>query len=471
MHSSRTVARSGAAAAAVPAACPPSQPCFSQCLQPRQQQQQTQQRWQQQRHVCRAAPGSEVDQTLNPRVASLSVSKTMALTDMARSMKESGIDVIGLAAGEPDFDTPGPIVEAGIQALRDGVTRYTPNTGTAALRAAIAKKLKVDNGLEYNPANEIVVSNGAKQSIWQALLATVSPGDDVIIPAPYWVSYPEMARLAGANPVIVTTSSEGGFIMTADQLEAALTPRSRLLILCTPSNPTGAVYPKETLEAIAAVVAKHPRLLVLSDEIYESIIYQPAQHISFGGLPGMWGRTLTVNGFSKAYAMTGWRLGYLAAPRHFAAAAAAIQSQSTSGASSIAQAAALAALDLGPRGGDTVTSMVSSFEQRCKYVVERLRQIPGIKLAQPQGAFYVLPDMSSFFGPGVEIEGFGPVPDCDALAMYLIKVANVALVPGDAFGAPQCLRISYAASMDTLKEALDRVVAALEPSKITRNKA
>eukprot|EP00878_Enallax_costatus_P027045 GHUV01029077.1.p1 GENE.GHUV01029077.1~~GHUV01029077.1.p1 ORF type:complete len:426 (+),score=84.05 GHUV01029077.1:51-1328(+) len=313
---------------------------------------------QQLRAATADAPAVTVDQTLNPLVASLSVSKTMALTDLARSMKESGIDVIGLAAGEPDFDTPEEIVEAGIEALRDGFTRYTPNTGTSNLRQAICNKLKVDNGLDYSP-DEIVVSNGAKQAIWQGLLATVSPGDEVIIPAPYWVSYPEMARLANAKPVVVNTTPDQGFIMMAQQLEAVLTPRSRLLILCTPSNPTGAVYSLEQLQAIAEVVSRHPRLLVMSDEIYESICYPPAQHHSFAALPGMWERTLTVNGFSKAYAMTGWRLGYLAAPKHFAKAAAAIQSQSTSGASSIAQQAALAALALGPKGGGSPSFVAS----------------------------------------------------------------------------------------------------------------
>uniref|UniRef100_A0A383W2F2 Aminotransferase class I/classII large domain-containing protein n=1 Tax=Tetradesmus obliquus TaxID=3088 RepID=A0A383W2F2_TETOB len=447
---------------------PPRSTAAAVIAAPRLVQQQRQQQLALMRAAAAADASVSVDQTLNPLVASLSVSKTMALTDLARSMKESGIDVIGLAAGEPDFDTPEEIVDAGIEALRDGFTRYTPNTGTSKLRQAIVDKLKVDNGLEYSP-DEIVVSNGAKQAIWQGLLATVSPGDEVIIPAPYWVSYPEMARLAGANPVVVPTSAEQGFLMSPEQLEAALTPKSRLLILCTPSNPTGAVYPAEHLEALAKVVARHPRLLVMSDEIYESICYEPARHVSFAGLPDMWGRTLTVNGFSKAYAMTGWRLGYLAAPKHFAKAAAAIQSQSTSGASSIAQQAALAALALGPRGGKPVAQMVAAFRERRDYVVERLQQIPGVKLAEPQGAFYVLPDMSAFFGPGVEAKGYGPIPDADALAMYLIQQAHVALVPGDAFGAPECIRISYAASMATLKEALDRLVRALQPDVFTRS--
>lgn len=390
----------------------------------------------------------------------------MALTDLAQSMKEAGVDVIGLAAGEPDFDTPAEIVEAGVEALRKGYTRYTPNTGTSALRKAICTKLKEDNGLDYTP-DDVVVSNGAKQSIWQAVLATCSPGDEVLIPAPFWVSYPEMARLAGAKPVIINTGPEDGFLVSAEKLKAALTPRSRLLILCTPSNPTGAVYSKSQLEALAAVVAEHPRLLVLSDEIYEYILYAPAQHVSFAALPGMYERTLTVNGFSKAYAMTGWRLGYLAAPRYLAKACAVIQSQSTSGASSIAQHAAVTALGLGRGGGAPVKKMVDAFAERKDYVA-RFREIPGVNLVEPQGAFYVLPEMSQFFGPGAEAPGFGPVPDSDAFCRYLIEVANVAVVPGEAFGAPSCIRISYAASMDTLKKAMDRIVAALSPDKYKR---
>ncbi|KAJ9530043.1 hypothetical protein QJQ45_023324 [Haematococcus lacustris] len=417
-----------------------------------------------------------VDSTLNPLVANVKPSKTMALTDLATSMKEKGIDVIGLAAGEPDFDTPAAIVAAGIEALQRGMTRYTPNTGTTALRKAICKKLKDDNGLEYAP-NEVVVSNGAKQSIWQAVLATCSPGDEVIIPAPYWVSYTEMATLAGAQPVVIPTTPEEGFILSADKLEAHLTPRSRLLILCSPSNPTGAVYSRldsraagqrAALEALADVVRRHPRLLVLSDEIYEYIIYKPAEHHSFGALPGMWERTLTVNGFSKAYAMTGWRLGYLAGPHHYVAAAAVIQSQSTSGASSIAQHAGVTALQLGPGGGQPVQDMLHAFRQRRDMIVSRLRAIPGVKLAEPQGAFYVLPEMSAFFGPGCEAKGWGHVPDSDAFCRYLIERAHVAVVPGDAFGADACIRISYAASLETLTAAMDRIAAALSPEVYTR---
>ncbi|KAK3278876.1 Aspartate aminotransferase, cytoplasmic isozyme 1 [Cymbomonas tetramitiformis] len=406
---------------------------------------------------------AEVDQNLNPRVAALKPSKTMALTDLAMELKAQGVPVIGLAAGEPDFDTPAPIIEAGIRALREGYTRYTPNAGTAALRRAICEKLKADNGLDYLPEN-IVVSNGAKQSIAQAVLATCSPGDEVIIPAPYWVSYPEMVRLSGATPVVIPSSIDDGFLLSPEALAAAISPATRVLILCTPSNPSGAVYPEETLLALSEIVAQHPRLLVISDEIYEHIMYAPASHCSFAALPGMWERTLTVNGFSKAYAMTGWRLGYLAAPKHFATATARIQSQNTSGASSVAQEAALAALEFGVGGGEPVAEMVTAFRARRDYVVERLNAMDGVRCLTPQGAFYVLPEVSSFFGPEVEAEGFGPVEDVDALCRYLVTKAQVALVPGDAFGEPRCLRISYAASMDTLEEALNRMEAALEPS-------
>lgn len=421
------------------------------------------------RALCRSmaamqqpALASEVDQTLNARVAALKPSKTMALTDLARSLRESGADVIGLAAGEPDFDTPEDIAEAGMAAIRDGHTRYTPNTGTAVLREAICAKLKADNGLEYLP-NEIVVSNGAKQAIWQAILATCSEGDEVIIPAPYWVSYPEMARLAGAQSVVIDTKP-CGFVLTADALRSALTPKSRILILCTPSNPTGAVYSRQALEALAEVVAQHPRLLVLSDEIYEYIVYHPATHISFGSLPGMFHRTITVNGFSKAFAMTGWRLGYLAAPSHFAAAAAAIQSQSTSGASSIAQHAAVTALGLGPGGGPPVAAMVAAFRDRRDFLCKALKRIPGVQLDEPAGAFYMFPDVSEFFGPETSADQFGPVPDVDSLCRYLIQSVGLALVPGDAFGAASCLRISYAASMETLEDAAQRLARGLHKS-------
>ncbi|CAN0877696.1 Bifunctional aspartate aminotransferase and glutamate/aspartate-prephenate aminotransferase [Linum grandiflorum] len=271
-------------------------------------------------------PVVELDISLSPRVNSVKPSKTVAITDQATALAEAGVPVIRLAAGEPDFDTPAAIAEAGINAIREGYTRYSPNAGTNELRSAICKKLKDENGISYSP-DQVLVSNGAKQSIVQAVLAVCSPGDEVVIPAPFWVSYPEMARLADATPVILPTSISKNFLLDPKLLESKLTEKSRLLILCSPSNPTGSVYPKELLEEIAKIVAKHPRLLVLSDEIYEHIIYKPSKHTSFASLPGMWERTLTVNGFSKAFAMTGWRLGYIAGPKHFVAACNKIQSQ------------------------------------------------------------------------------------------------------------------------------------------------
>ena len=300
------------------------------------------------------------------------------------------------------------------------------------------------------------------------MIATCGPGDEVIVPAPYWVSYPEMCRLAGAEPVVVTTTADEGFLLTADKLRATLTDDSRLLILCSPSNPSGAVYTKEALEAIADVVRSHPRLLVLADEIYEHIIYEPAKHFSFAALPGMRERTLTVNGFSKAFAMTGWRLGYLAAPQHFATATAKIQGQTTSGPSSISQEAAMAALGLGKFGGAPVATMKAAFQKRRDYVFDRLSKIEGVKLASPQGAFYVFPDVSGLVGDGCVAEGFGPIADADALCEYLLEKAQVALVPGSAFGNPECLRISYAASDETLREALDRIEKALAPEVYVR---
>lgn len=415
----------------------------------------------------RAAVSQAVDRSLNPLVAACKPSKTVALTDLALSLKQQGVDVIGLAAGEPDFDTPEPVAEAGRQAITNGVTRYSPNVGTMELRQAICKKLKEENGLTYEPA-DVVLSNGAKQSIWQCVLAVCGPGDEVIVPAPYWVSYVEMVRLAGATPIVVETTAEEGYMLTPEKLKAAMTEKSRLIILCTPSNPTGAVYSRAGLEALAKVVGQHPRLLVMSDEIYEHIIYPPAEHISFGTLPDMYDRTFTVNGFSKAFAMCGWRLGYVAAPRHFAKACSIIQSQCTSGPSSIAQKAALAALELGPGGGEAVLAMKLEYQKRRDYIVERLLAIDGVKIAVPEGAFYVLPDMSAFFGPGVSVEGFGEIPDSDALCRYFIEVARVALVPGEAFGSPNTVRISYAASMDNIGKAMDRLDDALQGGKFTR---
>lgn len=400
-----------------------------------------------------------VDISLSPRVNSVKPSKTVAITDQATALVQAGVPVVRLAAGEPDFDTPAPITEAGIKAIRDGHTRYTPNAGTLELRQAICQKLKEENGISYTP-DQILVSNGAKQSILQAVVAVCSPGDEVVIPAPFWVSYPEMARLADATPVILPTRIEDNFLLDPKLLESKITEKSRLLILCSPSNPTGSVYPRELLEKIAEIVAKHPRLLVLSDEIYEHIIYAPATHTSFASLPGMWERTLTVNGFSKAFAMTGWRLGYLAGPKHFVSACGKIQSQSTSGASSISQKAAVAALGMGYAGGEAVATMVKAFRERRDYLVKSFGELAGVKISEPQGAFYLFLDFSSYYG--AEVEGFGVINNSESLCRYLLEKGQVALVPGDAFGDDTCIRISYAASLSMLQDAVERIKKSLE---------
>ncbi|KAG5534192.1 hypothetical protein RHGRI_022358 [Rhododendron griersonianum] len=393
----------------------------------------------------------EVDISLSPRVNSVKPSKTVAISDQATALVQAGVPVIRLAAGEPDFDTPTVIAEAGMNAIREGYTRYTPNAGTLELRSAICDKLKEENGISYTP-DQILVSNGAKQSVLQAVLAVCSPGDEVIIPGPFYVSYPEMARLADATPVILPTHISEDFLLDPKLLESKLSDKSRLLIICNPSNPTGSVYPRKLLEQIAQVVAKHPRLLVLSDEIYEHIIYAPATHTSFASLPGMWERTLTVNGFSKTFAMTGWRLGYLAGPKHFVVACGKIQSQATSGASSISQKAAVAALGMGYAGGVAVATMVKAFKERRDYLVQTFGELEG-------GAFYIFLDFSSYYG--TEAEGFGMIKDSESLCRYLLDKGQVAVVPGDAFGDDTCIRISYAASLSTIQAAADSIKNAL----------
>uniref|UniRef100_A0A2N9HKT6 Bifunctional aspartate aminotransferase and glutamate/aspartate-prephenate aminotransferase n=1 Tax=Fagus sylvatica TaxID=28930 RepID=A0A2N9HKT6_FAGSY len=404
------------------------------------------------RNIIVKAEKVEIDLCLSPRVNSVKPSKTVAITDQATALALAGVPVIRLAAGEPDFDTPAAISEAGKNAIREGFTRYTPNAGTVELRQAICHKLKEENGISYTP-DQILVSNGAKQSILQAVLAVCSPGDEVIIPAPFWVSYPEMARLADATPVIIPTHISENFLLDPKVLESKITEKSRVLILCSPSNPTGSVYPKRLLEEIAQVVAKHPRLLVLSDEIYEHIIYAPATHTSFASLPGMWERTLT------AFAMTGWRLGYIAGPKHFVAACGKIQSQSTSGASSISQKAGVAALGLGYAGGEAVSIMVKAFRERRDYLVKSFGELEGVKISEPQGAFYLFIDFSHYYG--TKVEGFGKIENSESLCRYLLDEGQVALVPGDAFGDDTCIRISYAASLTTIQAAVERIKKAL----------
>ncbi|SHK59030.1 pyridoxal phosphate-dependent aminotransferase [Rhodothermus profundi] len=391
---------------------------------------------------------------LNPRVMAVQPSATLAMTARARQLRREGKPVIGLSAGEPDFDTPAPITEAAIQAIREGFTHYTENAGMLELREAICRKLAEENGLEYTP-DQILCTNGAKQAVAMAIEVLCRPEDEVLIPAPYWVSYPEMVRLAGATPVILPTSVETGYRLTPAQLEAAITERTRLLILCSPSNPTGTVYTPEELEALAEVLRRHEHVYVLSDEIYEYILFD-AEHLSFARLPGMKARTITVNGFSKGFAMTGWRLGYLAAEQPIVRAAAKVQSQFTSAPCSISQKAGLAALQMDKA---PIQEMVAAFRQRRDFVLERLQAIEGITCPKPEGAFYLFPQVSAFYGRRTP-DG-QTITDSESLCLYLLEQCHVALVPGQAFGDPNGLRISYAASMEDLREAMERIEAGL----------
>lgn len=377
-------------------------------------------------------------------------SATLAMSARAKALKREGKPVVSLSAGEPDYNTPAPIAEAGLRAIREGFTHYTENAGIPELRETICAKLKRDNGLAYEP-DQVLCSNGAKQSVALGMHVVCRPGDEVLIPAPYWVSYPEMARFAGAEPRILPTPVENGYRVTPEALERALSSRTRVLVLCSPSNPTGTVYTPSELRALAEVLAAHDGVYVLSDEIYEHVCFD-AEHVAFASLPGMKERTLTVNGFSKAYAMTGWRLGYMAGPRAVVTAAAKVQGQLTSAPCSITQKAGVAALqmDMAP-----VREMVASFRERRDYVLGRLEALDGARCPTPEGAFYLFPEVSAYFGS--EAPGGRRIDTSEDLCFYLLEEHHVALVPGDAFGAPDGLRISYAASMDDLATAMDRI--------------
>ena len=391
---------------------------------------------------------------LNERVAAMQPSATLAMKSRATEMRRQGHPVVALSAGEPDFDTPDPIADAGVQAIRNGFTHYTENPGTMELRQAICDKLDRDNGLDYGP-DQIVCSNGAKQSLALALHALCDEGDEVLVPAPHWVSYPEMARFAGAEPVVVSTGVEDQYRLSPEALDEALTERTRVVILCTPSNPTGAVYPPEELAALAEVLRGYEDVFVVSDEIYEYVLFD-AEHRAFASFPGMKERTITVNGFSKAFAMTGWRLGYMAAPQPIADASAKIQGQFTSAPSSISQKAGVAALEMDL---DPVHDMVTAFRRRRDQVLKHLRQIDGLRCPTPEGAFYLYPDVSAFFGS--ETPDGDTIEDSEDLCFYLLEDHHVALVPGTAFGAPEGLRLSYASSMEDLETALSRIEAGL----------
>lgn len=392
--------------------------------------------------------------SLSDRLLGLSPSATFAMSAKSAELKAQGIDVVNMAVGEPDFPTPDSIKLAAKSAIDKNYTTYSPVPGYADLKDAICAKLRNENGLEYAPA-QIVVSNGAKQSIANAVLALVNPGDEVIIPAPYWVSYPQMVKLAQGLPVFVEAGIENDFKITPEQLEAAITPRTRLLILCSPCNPTGSIYNAAELEAIAAVILSHPDLYVISDEIYEHLNYVGG-HASIAAVPGMAERTILINGVSKAYAMTGWRIGFIAAPLWIAKGCNMLQGQYTSGPCSVSQRAALAAWT-----GDQacVETMRQAFQRRRDLIVRECRKIPGLEVNEPQGAFYLFPKCSSYFGKKY---GDRVIDNSTDLAMFILEVGHVATVGGDAFGSPECFRMSYATSDENILEATRRIAECLE---------
>lgn len=394
---------------------------------------------------------------LSNRLNRLAPSATLAMSQKSSEMKAQGIDVINMSVGEPDFNTPDHIKEAAKKAIDENYSRYSPVPGYPDLRKAIVAKLKNENGLEYG-INEILVSNGAKQSVCNTVMALCNDGDEVIIPAPYWVSYPQMAKLAGAEPVIVNAGFEQNFKMTPEQLEAAITPKTRMLILCSPSNPTGSVYSQEELDALAKVILSHEELYVLADEIYEHINYV-GKHASIAKAEGMRERTIIVNGVSKAYAMTGWRIGYIAAPEWIVKGCNKLQGQYTSGPCSVSQKAAEAAYTMDQT---CVETMRQAFQRRRDLIVELTKDIPGLEVNVPEGAFYLFPKCSSFYGKAC---GDKVINNSTDLAMFLLEEGHVATVGGDAFGDPECFRMSYATSDDNISEAMKRIKETLAKLK------
>ncbi len=394
---------------------------------------------------------------LSSLVNRLAPSATLAMSQKSAELRAQGIDIINLSVGEPDFNTPDHIKVAAHRAIDENYSRYSPVAGYPALREAIVGKLQRENGLDY-AKEQIVCSNGAKQSVCNAVMALVSPGEEVIIPAPYWVSYPQMVLMADGAPVYIEAPIEQDFKITPEQLEAAITPRTRALILCSPSNPTGSVYSAEELEGLAAVLRKHEGIYIISDEIYEHINYVGA-HASIAACEGMKERTVVVGGVSKAYAMTGWRIGYIAAPLEIAKACTKLQGQYTSGPCSVSQMAATEAF-AGPQ--DCVEEMRQAFARRKDLIVSLAKEIPGLEVNQPHGAFYLFPKCSSYFG---KTDGHRIINDSMDFALYLLEVAHVATVGGAAFGSPECFRMSYATSDDNIREALRRIKEALAKLK------
>ena len=391
---------------------------------------------------------------LSDRLQRLAPSATLAMSQKSSEMKAQGIDVINMSVGEPDFNTPDHIKQAAKLAIDENYSRYSPVPGYPDLRQAIARKLERENQLHYSPA-EILVSNGAKQSVCNTVMALINPGDEVIIPAPYWVSYPQMVLLAGGNPVIVEAGFDQNFKMTPQQLEAAITPKTRLIILCSPSNPTGSVYNKQELQALAQVILSHDNLFVLADEIYEHINYI-GKHQSIAQFEGMKERSIIVNGVSKAYAMTGWRIGYIAAPEWIVKGCNKLQGQYTSGPCSVSQKAAEFAYT---SSQECVEQMRQAFERRRDLIVKLAKDIPGLEVNVPDGAFYLFPKCSSFYGK--QTPDGQQIANSTDLAMYLLEKGHVATVGGDAFGDPECFRMSYATSDENIIEAMRRIKVAL----------
>ena len=387
--------------------------------------------------------------TLSERLNRLSPSATLAMSQKSSEMKAQGIDVINMSVGEPDFNTPDHIKAAAIKAVEENWSRYSPVPGYPSLKQAIVEKLRNENGLEYKPS-QIVCSNGAKQSVCNSIMAIVNAGDEVIIPAPYWVSYPQMVPLAEGTPVIVEAPIEQDFKITPQQLEAAITPKTRALILCSPSNPTGSVYSKEELEALKDVLLRHERVIVIADEIYEHINYI-GKHASIASFDDIKDRVIVVNGVSKAYAMTGWRIGFIAAPEWIAKGCNKLQGQYTSGPCSVSQKAAEAAF-AGPQ--ECVETMRQAFERRKNLIVRLAKDIPGLEVNNPEGAFYLFPKCSSFFGKSYNGTTINTSTD---LAMFILEKGHVATVAGDAFGSPECFRMSYATSDENIIEAMRRI--------------
>lgn len=399
-------------------------------------------------------------QHLSERILNMATSATLAMAAKARELRNEGKDIIGLSLGEPDFNTPDFIKDAAIQAINDNYNSYTPVDGYAELKDAIITKFKRDNNLTYNHS-QIVVSTGAKQSLANVALVLINEGDEVILPCPYWVSYSDIVKLAGGVPVEVETSIDTDFKMTAEQLQAAITPKTKMIWFSSPCNPSGSVYSKEELRALADVLQQHPNIYVVSDEIYEHINYSGKPHASMAQFEDMYNRTVTVNGVSKAFAMTGWRVGYIGAPDWIARACNKMQGQITSGTNCIAQRAVITALNAEP---SKVKYMIDEFHSRRDLILDLLNNIEGFKANTPEGAFYVFPDISYYFGKTLKGK---LINDASDFSMYLLEEASVATVTGKAFGQPNCIRISYAASQDNIKEALKRIKDAVAVTSLT----